>query len=52
MTVPVSALESTSANDEPLAAMVVREATAHFHQDHEVAVRAWLAGFRAPADDV
>lgn len=52
MTVPESALEGTSENDEPLCAMVVREVASHYHQDHEVSVRAWLAGFRAPADDV
>lgn len=37
---------------EPLGAMVIREVTAHFHQDHEAALRAWLAGFTPPADDV
>jgi hypothetical protein len=43
---------TAESNGEPLGAMVVREATAHFHQDHEAAVRAWLAGFTPPADDV
>jgi hypothetical protein len=41
-----------SETSEPLGAMVVREATAHFHQDHEAALRAWLAGFTPPADEV
>jgi hypothetical protein len=55
-TLPEEALlappRGAQATAEPLGPMVVREATAHFHQDHEAAVRAWLAGFRAPADDV
>jgi hypothetical protein len=38
-------------NGEALGPLVVREATAHFHQDHEAAVRSWLAGFRAPVDE-
>jgi alpha-ketoglutarate-dependent taurine dioxygenase len=38
-------------NGEALGPLVVREATAHFHQDHEAAVRSWLAGFQAPVDE-
>ncbi len=49
---PESALAGNADDLEPLGAKVVREATAHYHQDHEVSVRAWLAEFRAPADDV
>jgi hypothetical protein len=41
----------TWTNGEPLGPMVIREVVAHYHQDHEVAVRMWLAGFRAPVDE-
>jgi hypothetical protein len=39
------------AGDEPLGPKVLREVSAHYHQDHEVPVRYWLAGFRHPVDE-
>lgn len=44
-------LTASTPDGETFGAKVVREATAHYHQDHEAAVRAWLAGFCAPADE-
>jgi hypothetical protein len=39
------------ADDESLGPKVLREVSAHFHQDHEVPVQYWLAGFRHPVDE-